>query len=101
MPVKYQTVLKVNDVPIDLNEFAHEYISRIVLCAVGMLKGGSDVKDLLYNMEGNQTGLIINHVAIPLSAFPRDALVCTFTGMASSLRGVHQIDKLEIEMKAV
>lgn len=39
MPAKYETVLKVNDVQIDLNEFAHQFITRIVICAVSMLKG--------------------------------------------------------------
>ena len=101
MTVKYETILKVNDVQIDLNEFAHEFITRIVICAVSMLKGGSDVKELVYTMEGNKTALVINNIAVPLSAFPRDALVHAFTGMASSLRGVNQVNKLNIEMKAV
>ena len=101
MPVKYETVLKVNETKIDLNEFAHEYVTRIVLCAVSMLKGGTEVKELVYTLEGNKTALVINNKSVPLSAFPRDALLGTFTGVASSLRGVDQINNLNIEIKAV
>ncbi len=100
MPSKYETVLKVNDVQIDLNEFAHQFITRIVICAVSMLKGGAEVKELVFNLQDNEASLIINRNTVPLSAFPRDALIGTFTGMASSLRGVHQVSKLNIEMKS-
>jgi hypothetical protein len=101
MPIKYESELRVNDLQIDLNEFAHEYVTRIVLCAVSMLKGGADVKELSFNLEGNKPDLVINHKTVPLSAFPRDALVGTFTGMVSSLRGVDKVKRLQIRMKAV
>jgi hypothetical protein len=101
MSVKYETTLKVNETAIDLNEFAHEYVTRIVLCAVSMLKGGTDVKELAYTKDGNKTALVINGKPVPLSAFPRDALLGTFTGVASSLRGVNQINKLAIAMNVV
>ncbi len=101
MPEKLKTQLKVNDSLIELNEFAHEFITRIVICAVSMLKGGTGVKSLVFNLEGEEVDLTINDKAIPLSAFPKDALVCTFTGMVSSLRGVDQINKLYIDIKEV
>jgi hypothetical protein len=95
----YETRLLVNAADIDLNEFAHQYLTKIVLCAVSMLKGGTDVKELVYTLEGGKTGLNINSAAIPLSPFPRDALRETFKGVALSLRGVDKIDSLKIEMK--
>jgi hypothetical protein len=95
----FETRLLVNDKGIDLNEFAHQYVTKIVLCAVSMLKGGTDVKDLVYTLEGGKTGLIINGAAIPLSPYPRDALRETFKGVALSLRGVDKIDSLKIEIK--
>ena len=101
MPMKYETILKVNDIPIDLNEFAHEFITRIVICAVSMLKGGTEVKELVFSLQDNKPVLIINKKTVPLSAFPRDALIGTFTGMVSSLRGVDRVNKINIGMKAV
>ena len=101
MPAKYATRLKVNEASIELNEFAHEFVTRIVICAVSMLKGGEEVKELLFDLGDNKLNLVINHKTIPLSAFPKDALVGTFTGMVSSLKGVDQINKLNIEIKAI
>jgi hypothetical protein len=101
MAAKFETKLIVNNTPIDLNEFAHEYVTRVVICAVSMLKGGADVKSLVFDLEGNKADLVINDKVVPLSAFPKDALVCTFTGVASSLRGVHEINRLQITIQAV
>jgi hypothetical protein len=101
MPAKLETSLKVNDTPIDLNEFAHNYITQIVICAVSMLKGGQNVSSLAFNLEGKKVSLIINEKPVPLTPFPRDAVIGTFTGMASSLRGVREINKLQIDIKSV
>jgi hypothetical protein len=93
-----ETKLSVNNVRIELNEFSHQYVTKIVLCAVSMLKGGDQVKTLVFTLEGDKTGLVINDAIVPLSPFPRDALRGTFSGMASSLRGVDKINSLRIEM---
>jgi hypothetical protein len=93
-----ETRLFVNNQRVELNEFAHQYVTKIVLCAVSMLKGGEKVKTLVYTLEGDSSELVINAIPIPLSAFPRDALRGTFRGVASSLRGVHEINSLRIEL---
>jgi hypothetical protein len=95
---KTATRLFVNGRKVELNEFAHQYVTRIVLCAVSMLKGGEKVETLEYTMDSEKSALAINGLAIPLSQFPRDALRGTFSGMASSLRGVQEIKSLRIEM---
>ena len=99
MTPKRETELFVNDLKIDLNEFAHGYVTNIVICAVSMLKGGENVKSLIFKLEKHQPQLTINENAIPLSPFPRDALTGTFTGMVSSLKGVSRIDNLRIVVK--
>jgi hypothetical protein len=99
MDVKFETRLFVNNKRVELNEFAHQYVTNIVLCAVSMLKGGEKVNTLAFTLDGGQTGLVINNVSIPLSPFPRDALRGTFSGMASSLRGVNEINNLRIELR--
>ncbi len=101
MTPRRETELFVDDIKIDLNEFAHGFITNIVICAVSMLKGGENVKSLVFNLEKKQPKLMINEKAIPLSPFPRDALVGTFTGMVSSLKGVSQIENLRILIKTV
>ena len=101
MSAKLETKLMVNNTPIELNEFAHDYITRIAICAVSMLKGGADVRSLVFDLEGDKPSLVINEKTVLLSAFPRDALVGTFTGMASSLKGVHEINRLQITIHAI
>ncbi len=95
----FETTLRVNGAGVDLNEFAHQYLTKIVLCAVSMLKGGEAVSDLIYTLDEGKTALTINGAAIPLSPFPRDALRETFKGVALSLRGVDMVNSLKIEMK--
>ncbi len=104
MPEKLETRIKVNNNPIELNEFAHGFVTNIVLCAVSMLKGGSEVKSLVFTLEGEKVSLVINEKNVPLSPFPRDALIGTFTGMVSSLRGVDRVNRvnnLQIRIKSV
>jgi hypothetical protein len=96
-----KTGLKVNDASVDLNEFAHNYITRIVLCAVSMLKGGQDVKSLVFDLDGDNVSLTINGKKVPLTPFPRAAVIGTFTGMVSALRGVDKIHKLQIDISSM
>jgi hypothetical protein len=103
VPDRLKTQLKVNNSPIDLNEFSHEFITRIVICAVAMLKGGTEVKSLIFSLEGDKVSLIVNEKTVPLSAFPRDALIGTFSGMVSSLKGVDRLNRannIQIQIKS-
>jgi hypothetical protein len=100
MATNYQTKLTINSAPVDLNEFAHGYVTRIVICAVSMFKGGENVEDLLYTIHGKISKLVINGQDVILSPFPNDALFGTITGMVSSLRGVNKLDTLKIEIKS-
>ena len=101
MAANWATKLEVNENPIDLNEFAHQYVTRIVISAVSLLKGGENVKSLVFTIEDHKPKLVINEKVIPLSPFPRDALTGTFTGMVASLKGVNKIDRLRIEIKEI
>ncbi len=93
------TTLMVNESKIELNEMAHLFLTNIVLCAVSMLKGGQDVKTLDFSLNEDKVNLVINGQVVPLSPFPRDALKGTITGMVSSLKGIHNIDRLVVNMK--
>ncbi len=96
----FKTTLTINNLPIDLNEFAHQFITRIVICAVSMLKGGEDVQTLSYSLAGSKTELRINGQQVPLTPFPKAALNGAITGMVSSLRGVNKIENVTIEIEA-
>jgi len=98
MTAGLKTRLTVNGVPVDLSEYAHNFITQIVICAVSMLKGGTDVKTLVFNLENNRPSLTVNEKDIPFFGFPKDALPGTFRGMVSSLRGINEINSLRIEI---
>jgi hypothetical protein len=100
LAIDYKTRLTINSKPVDLNEFAHNYVTRIVLCAVSMFKGGENVKELYYSIKGKESELVINDAPVVLGSFTKPALFGTVTGMVSSLRGVSQVDTLKIEIKA-
>jgi hypothetical protein len=100
MAVNFKTKLTINSNPVDLNEFAHNYVTRIVLCAVSMFKGGENVKELYYSIKGQESELVINDIPVVLGSFTKPALFGTVTGMVSSLRGVNKVDTLKIEIKA-
>jgi hypothetical protein len=99
MPDNLETRLTVNETPVELNEFAHGFITNIVVCAVSTLKGGQDIQTLIFKLIDDKPSLVINEKVVPLSPFPRDALRGTFKGMVSSLKGVNKIDSLRIEIK--
>jgi hypothetical protein len=99
MPANLETRLMVNELPVELNEFAHGFITNIVVCAASMLKGGQEIQTLSFALVSDKPSLIVNDKVVPLSPFPRDALRGTFRGMVSSLRGVDKIDSIRIEMK--
>ncbi len=99
MPGNPVTRLTVNETPVELNEFAHGFVTNIVVCAVSMLKGGQHVRTLIFNLVDDQPHLVINDRAVPLSPFPRDALRGTFKGMVSSLKGISKIESLRIEIR--
>jgi hypothetical protein len=98
LALNFKTKLTINSNQVDLNEFAHGYVTRIVICAVSMFKGGENVKDLLYTIDGRESRLVINGKEVILGSFTRSALFGTVTGMVSSLRGVNKVDSLQIEI---
>ena len=50
-------------------------------------------------MTDYQISLDVNNQHVELSGFPRDFLIRTVLGAASSLKGVEEIDSLELTMK--
>jgi hypothetical protein len=94
----FQTKLTINSKSIDLNEFAHEYVTDVVICAVSKFRGGENVKELVYDIEGKKSNLIINGKQVILTPFPNDAFWGTVTGMVSALRGGSKVDTLKLEI---
>ena len=99
MTASLKTSLTVNGKAVELNEYAHNYLTNIVVCAVSMLKGYEEINSLTFTFEGDKATLTINGKPIPLVRYPRVALIGTFKGTVSSLKDTGNIETMEIEIR--
>jgi hypothetical protein len=95
------TKLAVNNVSIELNPFAEEFLARIVVGVVSSLKGAENIRDLELCLAGGDVNIVVNGQELPLTSFPRDIITSTIIGLVSSLKGVDKIDSLRVKIRAV
>jgi hypothetical protein len=92
--------LEVNNVSVELNPFAEQFLTRTVVGAVSSLKGAENIRNLELYLERGDVKLIVNGDELPLTPFPKEIIANTITGLVSSLKGVGKIDSLKITVKA-
>jgi len=92
--------LAVNNVSVELNPFAEQFLTRTVVSAVSCLKGAENIRNLELYLERGDVKLVVNGNDLHLTPFPRDIITNTITGLVSSLKGVGKIDSLKINVKA-
>jgi hypothetical protein len=92
--------LAVNNVPVELNPFVEEFLTRTVEGAVSSLRGTENIRDAELYLGRGDVRLAINGREIPLTPFPREIITATMTGLVSSLKGVGKIDTVMIVIKA-
>jgi hypothetical protein len=92
--------LEINNVSVELNPFAEQFLARTVVGAVSCLKGAENIEGLELYLEQGDVKLVVNGNELPLTPFPRDVITSTITGLVSSLKGVGKIDSLKITVKA-
>ena len=100
MVKSFGAVLEVNNVSVELNAFAEQYLARTVVGAVSSLKGTEDISGLGLYLEGGDIKLVVNGNELPLTPFPKEIITKTIIGMVSSLKGISEIDSLKINVKA-
>lgn len=92
-----QVSLSVNDVPIKLDYFVHEYIEHMVGGILASLRDTSEIERLELSIDNEgQVTIKLNNSAIPLKYFPNEIIKSTILGMVSTLKGVKEVDRLEI-----
>jgi hypothetical protein len=100
MDKNFRAGLEVNNVSVQLNAFAEQFLARTIVGAVSSLKGTEDIRELeLYLAEGD-IRLVLNGHELPLTPFPEEIIKNTITGLVSSLKGVGKIGSLKITVKA-
>jgi hypothetical protein len=100
MDKKLRAELKVNNVSIELNPFAEQFLARTVVGAVSSLKGTENIRDIELRLDGGDVGIVGNGNELPLTPFPKEILTNTVIGLVSSLKGVGKIHSLKITVKA-
>ena len=92
--------LVVNNVSIELNPFAEQFLARTVVGAVSSLKGAEDIQSLELYLRQGDVKIVVNGNELHLTPFPKDIIANTIIGLVSSLKGVGKIDSLKISVKA-
>ena len=92
--------LAVNNVPVELNPFVEEFLTRTVVGAVSSLKGTENIRDAELYLGRGDVKLAVNGREIPLTPFPKEIITATMTGLVSSLKGIGKIDSLKIKIRA-
>jgi len=93
--------LAINNVSIELNPFAEEFLTRTVVGAVSSLKGAENIRDLELHMDGGDVKIAVNGQELPLTPFPKDIIASTIIGLVSSLKVAGKIDNLRVTVRAV
>ena len=92
-----QISLSVNDVPIKLDYFVHDYIEHVVSGVLASLKDTEEIESLKLSIdnEGRVT-INLNDSVVPLKYFPNEIIKSTILGVVSPLKGVGEVNRLEL-----
>jgi hypothetical protein len=92
--------LEINNIPVELNPFVDEFLTRTVVGAVSSLKGAGNIQGLELYLERNDVKIVVNGNEVPLTPFPKEIITNTIIGLVSPLKGVDKVDSLKINIRA-
>ena len=101
MKTGFKANLWVNSLPVDLNPFVEEFLTRTVTGAVSSLKGAEDIQSLELYIERGEVSIIVNGDELSLTPFPKDIIASTVTGLVSSLKGIDKVESLRVDVRAL
>lgn len=88
-PDEIKAVVTDEKLDIDKPQYSWDEVSQIVDFILNQIIG----------KRGEETKLYINGEAVPLNRFTQDMFASALLGMASTLKGVGQVDNLEISIR--
>jgi hypothetical protein len=94
--------LTVNNNPIELDFFVHEYIEKVVGGIVASLNDTGEIENLELTIDNSgQVSIHLNEADVPLKEFPVQIIKSTIDGILVPLRGVEgSINTVEIVIKS-
>ena len=88
----------VNGANIKLDMFTTSFVAGIVNGMLGTLRDAAGAKKTIITVTGQAVNIELDGKSLTLNPFVNDICRNTLFGMASSLRGVKEIDNLEIHI---
>jgi hypothetical protein len=96
-----QISLSVNDVPIELDYFVHEYIEHVIGGILASLHDTGEIENLQLAIDNEgQVTINLNNADVPIKYFPNEIIRSTILGMMTPLKGVSEVDRLQLDIKA-
>jgi len=90
--------LSINDVPVPIVDFVQEFINKVVIGMLSVLKGVDEIRSVDLSFDRDEVVINVNDNVVPSNDFVNEFVRNTVTGMITSLKGVDQVDKLEISI---
>ena len=90
--------LSINDVPMPIEDFVQEFINKVIIGMLSVLKGVNEIRSVDLFFDRDEVIINVNDTVVPSNDFVDEFVRNTVTGMVTSLKGVNQVDKLEISI---
>ncbi|MFC1938509.1 hypothetical protein ACFLVS_04335 [Chloroflexota bacterium] len=94
-----QVSLSVNDIPIELDYFVHDFIDHTVGGILAGLQDTGEIETLELSIEGDEVTINLNNAIVPIKPFVTKIIRNTVTGMISPLKGVTDMNRVDISIK--
>jgi hypothetical protein len=94
--------LSVNNVPIKLDFFVHDYLEKVMRGIISSLNDTGNIENLELVLDNNgQVSIHLNDADVPLKEFPVQIIRSTIEGMIAPLKGVEStISTVEIKIES-
>ena len=97
--VSKQVSLSVNNIPIKLDYFVHDFIDHTVGGIIAGLQDTGEIETLELSIEGDEVTINLNNAVVPIKSFVIKIIRNTIAGMVSTLKGVNDTNKVNISIK--
>ena len=98
MREKLSTEFVVNKNPVELNPFINDYLAQVTIGIVKSLKGVDYIRNIKVVSEYDDLTINVNGEDIPITPFPVGIITNTITGLASTLKGIDDVDSFTIKV---
>ena len=95
-----KATLSVNNVPITLDFFVHEYLEKVVGGIISSLNDTGDIDSLELIIDNSgEVRINLNGADVPLKEFPVQIIRSTIEGIVAPLKGVESaVNTVEIKI---